>query len=164
MRSKLMLSSSFWNLAGWFNTVAVQSPFQADWHNLDSLSFSLNCSAWAQASLALCSNLLVSSSPLDWAALLHTLNGTQLNSTQLLCTASYADWLSRSDCQHFSLPALLLKSPFHLCFHETWVYPIYDSFSTIFLWFRTLSALQLYITVKHGILLLQTQLTYVVWD
>ena len=58
MLNKLTLSSSFRLLAGCFNSaVLAQTPLQADWFNLSSLSFSLNCSAWSQT-LASCSNLL----------------------------------------------------------------------------------------------------------
>ena len=47
--NKLILSSSFWALASWFeSSVLAQTSFQADWFKLASLGFSLNCSAWPQ--------------------------------------------------------------------------------------------------------------------
>ena len=44
---KLSLSSSLWTLAVWFKSaVLAQTPFQADWFKMASLSFWLDCSAW----------------------------------------------------------------------------------------------------------------------
>lgn len=46
MLNKLILSSSVWVLAGWFNsTILAQTPLQEYWFSLASL-FLLNCSAW----------------------------------------------------------------------------------------------------------------------
>ena len=48
------LSSSFWSLAGWFNSdVLAQTPLHTDWFHLTSLSLSLILT------LAICSNLLL---------------------------------------------------------------------------------------------------------
>jgi hypothetical protein len=43
----------------------AQTPLQADWFNLASLSFSLNCSTWPQTKLTICSNLLAPSHSLS---------------------------------------------------------------------------------------------------
>jgi hypothetical protein len=60
--NKLILSSSFWTLAGWFNSaVLAQTPLQADW-----LCLSLNCSSYPQA-MAISSNGVVFYS-LAWTA------------------------------------------------------------------------------------------------
>ena len=41
--NKLSLSSSFWTLPGWFNSAVLsQTPLQADWFKLASLSYSLD--------------------------------------------------------------------------------------------------------------------------
>jgi hypothetical protein len=83
--------SSFWALAGWFNSyILAQTPLNADWFNLASFSFSLNCPSWPQLTLATCSNLLALSSSLAsttsadlrWTAC----KNSWTNSTPVHCT------------------------------------------------------------------------------
>ena len=60
--NKLTLSCFLWTLAGWFySSILAETHVQADWFKLVSLSFSLNCSAWPQTNLPICSNLLTPS-------------------------------------------------------------------------------------------------------
>ena len=86
-------------------------------------------------------------------------NYTELKSNELLCIAwtqmTYIHWTA-SPLTHSVL--LLSSLSFLDCSHESWTYPISDSFCQIFLWFITLSAPQLDVIFKHGCFLLQTNL------
>jgi hypothetical protein len=79
----LILSSSFWTLAGWFTSAALaQTPLQDDRFNLASLSLSLNCSAWPQTNSG---NSFWSSDSFLFCGFncLCCANWTELNSTPL---------------------------------------------------------------------------------
>jgi hypothetical protein len=99
---------------------------------------------WLQLSLLTCTELQELThkwTPLCFTVLDYTgLHWTTLDYTGLHWTALTPHWQNRP-----SLPALLLNS----FSPESWVYPVFDSFSQIFLWLIILSVPQLVVTVWH---------------
>jgi hypothetical protein len=141
--TKIILSSYFWTLADWFDSVVLtQTPLKADRFNLVShFEPLLNCSTWPQT-----------------------------NSSHVFWSSSYIS-LSVSFCLHLCLSCSLYSTclctmappPFHCSpFLSLLMRVGRILFCQLFLWFVTLSATQLDTAFKYGCFLLQTNFSSIV--